>query len=208
MLTLINPIERPEPFDHPDWLFEPKFDGFRAAADTIRGQLVSRNGNRMQRFEEVLDRLPKGHLFDGELVVLDDAGRPLFNELLFGRRRPTYVAFDLLLADGVDLRPLPLRERKAKLARVGKGAEGWIALTNGVVGEGRGLSRAVVEADLEGIVAKHLADAYHPKLARWHKILNRGYSQRRGRAEWFRESRRGRYVGHWLKTLADHDASL
>jgi ATP-dependent DNA ligase len=46
----------------------------------------------MKRFEEVLDLLPKGHVFDGELVVLNDAGRPLFKELLFGRRRPTYVA--------------------------------------------------------------------------------------------------------------------
>jgi ATP-dependent DNA ligase len=91
----------------------------------------------MKRFEGVLDLLPKGHVFDGELVVLDDAGRPLFNELLFGRRRPTYVAFDLLIADGMDLRPLPLRRRKAKLARIGEGAGGWIALTNGIVGEGR-----------------------------------------------------------------------
>jgi len=42
--------------------------------------------------------------------VLDEAGRPLFDKLLFGDRRPTYVAFDLLIADGVDLRPLPLRD--------------------------------------------------------------------------------------------------
>jgi ATP-dependent DNA ligase len=56
-------------------------------------------------------------------------------------------------------------------------AESWIALTNGIVGEGRALYRAVVDADLEGIVARHLADTYHPKLARWHKILNRPYSQ-------------------------------
>ena len=116
MLSLINPVRRPEPFDHPDWLFEAKFDGFRAAANTVSGQLISRNGNRMKRFEEVLDRLPQGYVFDGELVVPDDAGRPLFNELLFGRHRPTYVAFDLLIADGVDLRPLPLRDRKARLA--------------------------------------------------------------------------------------------
>ena len=67
--------------------------------------------------------------------MLDDAGRPLFNELLFGRRRPMYVAFDLLIADGVDL-PLPLRHRKARLAQMAKRTEGWIALTNGV-GEGR-----------------------------------------------------------------------
>jgi hypothetical protein len=43
----------------------------------------------------------------------------------------------------------------------------------------------VADADLEVIVAKHLADAYRPKFTRRHKILNRDYSQRRGRAEWF-----------------------
>jgi ATP-dependent DNA ligase len=64
-----------------------------------------------------------------------------------------------------------------------------ITPTNGVVGDGRALYRVVVDADLEGIVAKRLADDYHPKRARWHKVLNRGYSQRRGRAEWFRERR-------------------
>ena len=120
MLSLINPVRRPEPFDHPDWIFEAKFDGFRAAADTVRGLLISRNGNRMKRFEKVLGLLPEGYGFDGELVVLDDAGRPLFNELLFGERRATYVAFDLLFANGVDLRPLPLRDRKARLAKIAK----------------------------------------------------------------------------------------
>ncbi len=55
MLTLINPIERAEPFDHADWPFEPKFNGLRAAADTVRAQLISRNGNRLLRFEAVLD---------------------------------------------------------------------------------------------------------------------------------------------------------
>jgi ATP-dependent DNA ligase len=54
MLTLINPVERAEPFDHRDWVFEAKFDGFRVAADTIRGRLISRKGQRHQRFEEVL----------------------------------------------------------------------------------------------------------------------------------------------------------
>ena len=154
----------------------------------------------MKRFEKMLNVLPQGYVFDGELVVLDDAGRPLFNELLFGRRRPTYVAFDLLIADGVDLRPLPLRDRKARLAQIAKRAEGWIALTNGVIGEGRALYQAVVDADLEGIVAKKLADPYNPKSTRWHKILNRDYWQRPGRAERFRE-RQGRYPRRWEQTL-------
>ena len=65
MLSLINPVRRPEPFDHPDWLFEAKFDGFRAAADTARGQLISRNRNRLKRFEKVLDLLPQRYVFDG-----------------------------------------------------------------------------------------------------------------------------------------------
>jgi ATP-dependent DNA ligase len=193
MLALVNPVALAEPFDHADWLFEAKFDGFRAAADTVRGRLISRNGNQMHRFEQVLDLLPKGQLFDGELVVLDDAGRPLLNELLFGRGRPTYVAFDLLIADGIDLRPWPLEQRKARLARIGEHAEGWIALTNGVIGEGRALYQVVVAADLEGIVAKRLTDPYRPTLTRWHKILNRTYSQRHGRAEWFLKQR-GRYA--------------
>jgi ATP-dependent DNA ligase len=79
---------------------------------------------------------------------------------------------------------------RARLARIDKGAKGWLALTNGVTGEGRALYRAVVDADLEGIVAKHLSDAYRPNLTRWHKILNRDYTQRRGRAEWFRRIER------------------
>jgi ribosomal protein L34 len=48
-LTLIDPVERAEPFDHPEWVFAAKFDGFRAAADTIRGRSISRNRNRKQR---------------------------------------------------------------------------------------------------------------------------------------------------------------
>ena len=50
--------------------------------------------------------------------------------------------------------------------------------------------RAVVAADLEGIVAKRLTDPYRPTLTRWHKILNRTYSQRHGRAEWFLKNAR------------------
>jgi hypothetical protein len=60
-----------------------------------------------------------------------------------------------------------------------------------VVGDGCGLFQAVVEADLEGVVAKRLTGAYNPKLARWHKILNRAYSQRCGRRRMVPRSRSG-----------------
>jgi ATP-dependent DNA ligase len=68
----------------------------------------------------VLELLPKGHVFDGELVVPDAAGRPLFNELMVGLRQPTYVAFDLLIADGENMRPLLLSQRKSALTRIGE----------------------------------------------------------------------------------------
>jgi len=119
----------PTAFDQPDRLFEAKFDGFRAAADIVRGHLISRNGNRMKRFEKVLGLLLARLVLDGEHIVLDDAGRLLFKERMLGNRPPTYVAFDLLIVDCVDLQPLPLRERKARLAQIAKRPRAWIALT-------------------------------------------------------------------------------
>jgi len=67
-------------------------------------------GNEIRRFGEVLDLLPADLVHDGKIVMLDDAGAPFVNKLMFGHRRPTHVAFDLLIADGVDLRPLPLND--------------------------------------------------------------------------------------------------
>jgi ATP-dependent DNA ligase len=99
---------------------------------------------------------------------LHDARRSLFNELLLAAAPQTYVAFDLLIADRIDLQPPPpLRQRKASLAAVGKRAEGW-----------RAFYQAVVNVDLVGIVAKRLTGASQPKRARWHKVLN--LSQCRG----------------------------
>jgi hypothetical protein len=63
MLSLINPVERAEPFDHPDWVFEAKFDGFRAAADTVHGRMIWRHGH----VRGVLDLLPKGHCLQHEM---------------------------------------------------------------------------------------------------------------------------------------------
>ncbi len=115
----IIPIRRKEPFDDPAYLFELKLDGFRGIANTVRGRMLSKNGNRLGRFERLLDALPPGYVFDGEIVALDRDGRPRFNDLLFGRREPSYVAFDVLFVEGGDVRALPLKERKALLEKAG-----------------------------------------------------------------------------------------
>jgi ATP-dependent DNA ligase len=120
----IIPTIRHEPFDDPAWLFDLKLDGFRGVADTVNGRMLSKNGNTLKRFERLLDALPSGFVFDGEIVALDDDGRPMFNDLLFGRREPVYVAFDVLVVDGEDVRALPLKERRALLDKVPFAATG------------------------------------------------------------------------------------
>jgi bifunctional non-homologous end joining protein LigD len=182
----IVPIRRKEPFDGDGWLFELKLDGFRGIADTIRGRILSKNGNRMRRFETLLDALPPGYLFDGEIVALDQQGRPVFNDLLFGRREPTYVAFDVLFVDGEDVRALALKERRALLEKVVR--RYGMQKSEPVLGDGKAVFKAACQLDLEGVVAKRLADAYEPGRTKWSKILNPEYSQKAGRAELFERS--------------------
>jgi hypothetical protein len=94
----IIPQWRKEPFDHSGGTFELKYD-FRGMADTAHGRMPSKNGNHMKRYDTLLVGLPSGCVFDGR----DRGPRPerstQFNALL-----PIYVAFDVLFADGDDLR--------------------------------------------------------------------------------------------------------
>ena len=134
---LATPVN--EPFDGAEWLFEIKWDGYRAIAFIADGKLrlVSRNQNELtERFPELKD-LPKfvhakSAILDGEVVALDDQGRASFTLMQQrtgfrpgGRRGAAksevpvlYYAFDLLYLDGYDLRKLPLEDRKKKLASV------------------------------------------------------------------------------------------
>jgi bifunctional non-homologous end joining protein LigD len=112
---------RPEPFSHPDWLFEIKHDGFRALAYVENGtaRLLSRNGNWFKSFPVLCDSLAsdlrvRSAVLDGEIVCLDKQGHTQFNQLLYRRGDPCFYAFDLLFLNGRDLRKLPLIERKAR----------------------------------------------------------------------------------------------
>jgi bifunctional non-homologous end joining protein LigD len=165
-----------------------KYDGFRALCFLEQGRcrLISRNGNSLHRFAlgaAVAAALAVAEaVLDGELIMADESGRPQFYDLLSGRGAPAYVAFDLLWLDGIDLRPLPLRARRRQLRDLLP--KGSPTITEAVSVEGRGceLYRLVCEYDLEGIVAKCLADPYGPR-TRWWKIKNSDYSQKEGRGE-------------------------
>ena len=119
------PVLRKEPFSHPDWLFELKWDGFRALAFIERGdcRLVSKNGNAFKSFLSLTRALPKevratSAVLDGEIVCLDKDGRSQFTDLMFPRGEPRFYAFDILQCDGQDQRFLQLVDRKQRLRTV------------------------------------------------------------------------------------------
>ena len=89
------------------------------------------------------------------------------------------MAFDLIWLNGADLRPLPLSERRGHLQTILPKGSAIISGPLSVTGRGHKIFELMCAHDLEGIVAKKLADPYNPKLTRWHKILNRD-SQRPG----------------------------
>lgn len=99
----IAPTWHKEPFDDPDWLFDFKYDGFRALCylEQRRNRLISRNNNIMTRFDALADQVAAAlniddAILDGEIIAADETGRPVFIDLLRGTRALAYVAFDLL----------------------------------------------------------------------------------------------------------------
>ena len=183
-------------FSHPDWLFEVKWDGFRALVYIDDGdcKLVSRNGNPFKSFAvlnaSLLAELSvRSAVLDGEIVCLDEDGRPQFRDLLFRRGQPRFMAFDLLSVNGEDLRFSRLIERKQRLRRVVPQEGERLLYCDHVEHDGEGLFRLACDNDLEGIVAKRMFDPYLPEHASWLKIRNQQYSQWIGRQELFERER-------------------
>jgi bifunctional non-homologous end joining protein LigD len=185
---------RAEAFDHPDWLFELKHDGFRALASFANGccRLISRNRNEFKSFGDLALALPhdlrtKSAVMDGEIVCLDRDGRSDFASLFYRRAEPIFVAFDLLAVGGRDLRTLPLIERKAELRRTLRPHLTRTLYCDHIEHNGRGLFHLACEHDLEGIIAKWKHGPYIAgrEETTWFKIRNREYSQWEGRDEMF-----------------------
>jgi len=198
------PLSRkPAPFDHPEWIFELKYDGFRSLAVIQNGrtQLISRNGNPFNSFADLCKglTLPLAGkaVLDGEIVCLDRRGRPQFRDLLFHRGEPCFFAFDLLMAEGKDLRSERLTDRKEELRRLLKVPESRMRYVDHVEQHGTALFQRVCEMDLEGIVAKHRLAPYTTERTTWFKIKNRNYSQMAGREELFERERHKEPVAGW-----------
>lgn len=176
-------VRVPEPFDHPDWLFELKYDGFRAMAYIQDGkaELVSRKGNAYHSFEPLRAQLATlGHdlILDGEITLVDGDGRPRFYDLLRRRGEPVFYAFDCLWLDGRDLRNLPLIVRKGILEGIVP-KDAPLLYASHFEGTGEDLFQLVCDKDLEGIVCKHSMSTYASDELPW-IVLNPKYSQREG----------------------------
>jgi len=180
-----------KPFDNPDWMFEIKWDGYRAITFVQDGdtRLVSRNHNDMTaRFSELraLSKLvnAKNAILDGEVVVLDEQGRPSFSLMqqrtgLRSHGRKTtprgdlpifYYAFDLIYLDGYDLRRVALADRKRVLREILADGD-TVRYSDHFAGQGIALFQVAKKKGLEGIIAKKANSCYEERRSHeWQKI--------------------------------------
>lgn len=198
-----------EPFDSNDWLFEVKWDGYRAIAflEDSKLRFVSRNQNEYSRFTDLRD-MPsyisaQSAVIDGEIVALDGEGRPSFSLMQERLSNPgdksqaripiVYYAFDLIYLDGYSLVRVDLERRKALLRGV-LGPAPSLRYSEHYIGEGVALYNAARQQNLEGIVAKRRNSRYLEKRTRdWLKIkitnsqecVIGGYTDPRGSREHF-----------------------
>jgi bifunctional non-homologous end joining protein LigD len=171
------------PFDNDDWIFEIKWDGFRAIAEISNGdiQLYSRNGNSfLGAYPEIVSALKKikqNIVIDGEIVVLNDKGFPDFQKLQDydsnRHMRICFFVFDLLVAEEKTLYHLPLTERKKLLKKL-IGKQDLIRISDHVEGDGTGFFNEAVQKNLEGVMAKHKDSLYYPgkRSGDWLKVKN------------------------------------
>jgi bifunctional non-homologous end joining protein LigD len=194
MPTAIHPMlatSVDKPFDGPEWLFEIKWDGYRAVAfiENGKARLVSRNQNDLTaRYPELKDLAKsvkaKTAILDGEVVALDEEGRASFSLMQQrtgfrpgGRRVAAkadvpvlYYAFDLLYLDGYDWRKVALEDRKKKLASLLVTGDS-LRYSDHYEKQGKALFEMARAKGLEGILAKKRDSIYQERrTSEWLKI--------------------------------------
>jgi bifunctional non-homologous end joining protein LigD len=166
------------------WGYEIKWDGYRTLAHVAGGRcrLQSSSGRdvsgRWPELGGMAGRLnADAAILDGELVVLDDDGRPRF-ELIqqhgTTRREAVLHLFDVLSVNGTDTIALPYEDRRRLLEQLVEPGDNWVVPAHRV-GDGAALLAATAERGLEGVVAKRLGSTYRPgtRTKEWRKVKNR-----------------------------------
>jgi bifunctional non-homologous end joining protein LigD len=223
--------ETDTPFSDEEWIYEIKWDGYRAIAEVNKGKvkLYSRHGNSfLSTYREVVEALSElkiNAVLDGEIVVLNEEGKPDFQKLQqFEQNRDfpiKYYVFDLLELNGKKLYSTPLIERKALLADLIKNNP-VINYSDHVEEHGEDFFELIKERNMEGIMAKKRSSGYHPgkRSADWLKIKHHkseeaiiaGFTEPRGGRQYFGALILGSYVNNKFTyighTGSGFDASL
>ena len=195
--------------------YELKLDGYRVLGLKVEGtvRLFSRNGKDFSgRFSSVtraLQALPDETLIDGEVVAVDDKGRPSFSSLQNFDRAPVLYAFDLPMLAGEDLTRRPLEDRRKALRKLTSQLGDTIRFSETFDASSADMIAVVREQELKGVVAKLWDSAYEPgrRSGAWVKLrVNRrqdfivgGYVPR---GQNFDSILVGYYEGHDLKYAA------
>lgn len=221
--------ETDEPFDDPDWLFEIKWDGYRAISEIKNGEvkLYSRHGISFEaNYPVVFNELKKikhAAVLDGEIVVPDEDGRSNFQKLQHYAENTQYpicyYVFDLLSLNGKDTLPLPLIDRKKILQQLIKKNK-VIKFSDHIIGEGTDFFKLAGTRGLEGIMAKKANSEYQKgkRSTDWLKIKHHkseevivaGFTQPTGSRQYFGalvlavKSKNGlKYAGHTGSGFSD-----
>jgi bifunctional non-homologous end joining protein LigD len=180
----MQPMAIKKPFNHADWIFEVKWDGYRAIAeiDEKSVALHSRNGlslvNKFPSVAASLQQLGFRAVLDGEIIVADNSGIPDFQKLQHYNKSTSghliYYVFDILFYQGKDLTSLPLIQRKDLLKTL-LPLDEHIKYSEHIWNDGESFFNAAKQKGIEGIVAKHSRSVYKPgtRTKQWLKIKNR-----------------------------------
>lgn len=210
-----------EPFNRPDWIFEIKWDGYRAIAETGKGmRLYSRNGLSFREhfpvIYEELKKIKKKAVIDGEIVALDEKGKPQFQLLQQYAQEQNvplcYYVFDCLYVNGKSIEDKPLTERKEILKNLLPQSD-LIVYCDHVAEQGKKFFAAAGKQGLEGIIAKRADSMYKEgiRTSEWLKLKHilteeaviAGYTQSRGSRKFFGalvlgiyKGKKFNYIGH------------
>jgi len=170
-----------EPFDDPDWLYEVKWDGYRAIATINKGEaeLISRNNLPFDKYYPIAKLLKSWKIsavIDGEILVLNDKGISDFGALQNWRSEAdgnlVYYVFDILWYDGKNLMGLPLIQRQAILKEILPADDDSVRQSKVFEANGIDFFNAAERIGLEGIIAKKADSVYTSDLRskEWLKI--------------------------------------
>jgi len=206
-----------EPFDNENWIFEIKWDGYRAVAycNGKSVELISRNltafTEKYYPVTEAFKQLKLNAVFDGEIVAVNEKGLAVFQALQNWQNTPVqlqYFVFDIMWLDGYDLTRIPLIERKRILKEIIPKDDEILKYSDHVIAGGKEFFQAAVAQGLEGIMAKKANSIYQvgKRTENWVKIkvnlrqevIIAGFTQPRNTRKFFGSLLLGLYDGDEL----------